>query len=60
MCNLKMNLGNNSCLNKCKVNTGAYGNLLPIGVCKCHGSNVDKLAKTVDGSVRLIAYNNRN
>ena len=58
MCNLKMNLGNNSCLNKCKVDTGADGNLLPVGVYKCLGGNVNKLAKTIDRSVRLVVYNN--
>ena len=34
MCNLKMNLGNNSCVNKCKVDSGGDGNLLPISVYK--------------------------
>ena len=57
MCNLKMKLGTKSCLNKCK-DTGMNGNVLPIGVYKCHGGNVDKLAKTIDRSVRLVAYNN--
>ena len=60
MCNLKMNLANNSSLNKCKVDTGVDSNLLPIGVYKYLRSNVNKLAKTVDRSVRLVAYNNRN
>ena len=58
MCDLKMNLGNNSYLNKCKVDTGVDGNLLPIGVYKHLGSNVNKLAKTIDRSVRLVAFNN--
>ena len=58
MCNLKMNLGTKSCLNKCKVDTGADGNLLPIGVYKCLGGNVDKLAKTTNRFVRLFADNN--
>ena len=52
-----MNLGTKSCLNKCKVDTGVDGNLLPIGVYKHIGGNVDKLAKTIDRSVRLV-YNN--
>ena len=53
-----MNLDNNSCLNKCKVDTGVDHNLLPIGVYKYLCGNVDKLAKTIDRSVRLVAYNN--
>ena len=58
MCDLKMNLGTKSCLNKCTVDTGAGGNLLPTGVYKCLSDNVDKLAKTIDRSVRLVACNN--
>ena len=38
---LKMNLGNNSCLNKCKVDTGADDNLLPIGVYKHLGGKTN-------------------
>ena len=53
-----MNLGNNSCLYTCEVDTGADGNMLPIGVYKHLGGNVGKLAKTIDRSVRLAADNN--
>ena len=53
-----MNLGTKSCLNKCKVDTGVDGNLLPIGVHKYLDGNVDKLPKATDRSVRLAVYNN--
>ena len=42
----------------CKVDTGVDDNLLPICVYKHLGGNVDKLAKTIDRSVRLVSYNN--
>ena len=58
MCDLKMNLGTKSYLNKCKVDTGVDGNLLPMVVYKHLGGNVDKLAKIIDTFVRLVAYNN--
>ena len=58
MCNLKMNLCTKSCLNQCKVDTGADGNLLPIGIYKHLGGNADRLAYTIDRSVRLVVYNN--
>ena len=58
MYNLKMNPGNNFCLNKCKVDTGVGSNLLPIGVYKHLGGNKNKLAKTIDRSLRPVAYNN--
>ena len=58
MYHLKINLANDSCLNRCRVDTGVDGNLLPIGVYKCLGGNVDKLARTIDRSVRLVVYNN--
>ena len=57
MKDMKMNLGTKSRL-KCKVDTGVNDNLLPIGVYKCLGGIVDKLAKMIDRSVRLVAYNN--
>ena len=53
-----MSLGTKSCLNKFKVDTGADGNLLPIGVYKHLGGNVDKLAKTIARSLRLVEYSN--
>ena len=34
------------------------GNLLPMGVYKCLGGNVDKLTKTIDRFVRLVEYYN--
>ena len=48
-----MNLGTKS-LNQC---TGVDGNLLQISVYKCLGGNVHELAKSIDKSVRLVAYN---
>ena len=57
MCDLKMSLGTKSCLNQCKIDTGADGNLLPIIVYKCLGGNVGELAKSIDKFVRLVAYN---
>ena len=58
MCDLKMTLGAKSCLNQCKVDTGADGNLLPINVYKRFGENMRELTTLVDKHVRLVAYNN--
>ena len=43
-----------------KVNTGADGNLLPLGEFFKHFPNVNmtQLAKTIDSSTKLYAYNN--
>ena len=57
-CNLKTNFGTKSCLNPCMVDTGVDGNLLPIGVYKCLGGNVHKLAKSIDRYMRCVSYNN--
>ena len=58
MCDLKVNIGSKSCLNQCKIITGADGSLLPVSVYKCLVGNVCELAKSIDKSVRLVAYNN--
>ena len=43
-----------------KVNTGADGNLLPLGEFFKHfpNANMTQLAKTIDSSTKLYAYNN--
>ena len=43
-----------------KVNTGADGNLLPLGGFFKHfpNANMTQLAKTIDSSTKLYAYNN--
>ena len=53
-----MNLGTKSCLNQCKVDTGADDNLLPISVHKSLDGSLHELAKAIDKSMRLVTYNN--
>ena len=58
MCNLKMTLnGKKTCLNQCKIDTGANGNLLPVSMFKQLGGIMTELRETIGKSVRLVAYN---
>ena len=49
--------GKKSCLNQCKIDTGADGNLCPVSMFKQLGDNMAELRETIDKTMRLVAYN---
>ena len=56
ICDLKMTLYvKKSCLNQCKIDTGADGNLLPVSMFKQLGGNMAEWRETIDKSMTLLA-----